>query len=296
MSETAATSTLAQALESGRRVVTAELVTAGTQDADAVRTLAAAFPSSLDALVVSSGGEPAISAVISSTLLAALGVEPVLALLTRDRNRTALLADAAGAGAMGVRNILCLPGEHQTLGAQPEAAGVYDVDPVQLIQLLAGSLTGAPFSLFIGAEAYPHLRPLELSLIDARKKAKAGARFLLTSPIFDAASFIEWLDAARQEKIDEEVAIIATVQPLTDVAQAEALQRRGRVPEAVVARLRNATDTVAEGIAICAETASKLAGLEGVRGVHIAWGGTAGVAAEVISRAGLAGSGGKGIS
>ncbi|MGD0114754.1 MAG: methylenetetrahydrofolate reductase [Dehalococcoidia bacterium] len=296
MSQATETSTLARTLEDGRRVVTAELVAAGVRDADGVRTLAAAFPSSLDALVVSSGGERAISAVVSSTLLAAQGVEPVLALLTRDRNREALLADAAGAAAMGVRNILCLPGDHQSLGFQPEAAGVYDVDPVQLIQLLAEAADGAPFSLFVGAEAYPHLRPLELSLIDARKKAKAGARFLLTSPVFDAASFVEWLDAARQEKIDEHAAIIASVQPLADVAQAEALQRRGRVPEAVVARLRDATDAASEGIAICAETASKLASLEGVRGVHIAWGGTPGVAAEVISRAGLNGSAGKGAS
>ncbi len=292
MSQATETSSLARALESGRRVVTAELMTAGARDADAVRALAAAFPSSLDALVVSSGGERAISALVCSTLLAAQRAEPVLTLLTRDRNRTALLADVAGAAALGVKNVVCLPGDHQSLGAQPEAAGVYDVDPVQLIQLLADPSDGAPFSLFIGAEAYPHLRPLELSLIDARKKVKAGARFLMTSPVFDAASFVEWLDAARQEKLSKTVAIIAAVQPLTDVAQAEALQRRGRVPEAVVARLRDATDAAAEGIAICAEMASKLASLEGVRGVHIAWGGTPGVVAEVISRAGLA----KGLS
>ncbi len=287
MSQATETSSLARALESGRRVVTAELVTAGARDADAVRTLAGAFPSSLDALVVSSGGERAISAVVCSTLLAAQGVEPMLTLLTRDRNRTAILADVAGAAALGVKNVLCLPGDHQSLGAQPEAAGVYDVDPVQLIQLLADSLDGAPFSLFVGAEAYSHLRPLELSLIDARKKVKAGARFLMTSPVFDAASFSEWLDAVRREKLDDKVAVIASVQPLTDIAQAEALQRRGRVPESVVARLRDAADVTAEGTAICAEIAAKLMSLDGVRGIHIAWGGTPGLVAEVISRAGL---------
>jgi methylenetetrahydrofolate reductase (NADPH) len=211
----------------------------------------------------------------------------MLTLLTRDRNRTAILADVAGAAALGVKNVLCLPGDHQSLGAQPEAAGVYDVDPVQLIQLLADSLDGAPFSLFVGAEAYSHLRPLELSLIDARKKVKAGARFLMTSPVFDAASFSEWLDAVRREKLDDKVAVIASVQPLTDIAQAEALQRRGRVPESVVARLRDAADVTAEGTAICAEIAAKLMSLDGVRGIHIAWGGTPGLVAEVISRAGL---------
>jgi 5,10-methylenetetrahydrofolate reductase len=118
----------------------------------------------------------------------------------------------------------------------------------------------------------------------------------MTSPIFDAASFVEWLDAARQEKIDEQAAIIASVQPLTDVAQAEALQRRGRVPESVVARLRNAADVTAEGTAICAEIAAKLMSLDGVRGVHIAWGGTPGLVAEVISRAGLDRAAKEGVS
>jgi len=288
MGQAEAASRLAQALRSGRRVITAECVPVGARDADAVRRLAAAFPPSLDALVVSGTGERSISAVVCSMLLVGQGLEPVLTVLTRDRNRIALLSDVLGAAALGVRNVLCLPGDHQSLGAQPEAAGAYDVDPVQLIQLLNERQGDGHGSLFIGAEAYPHLRPLELSMIDVRKKVKAGARFLLTRPVFDIASFEEWMSAVRQEGLHERVDIIAGVQPLTDREQAEALRRRLNVPDEVMTRLRESEDAGAEGIAICVETAAALKSADGVRGVHIMWGGTPEVAAQVIVRAGLA--------
>jgi methylenetetrahydrofolate reductase (NADPH) len=263
MGEAEAPSSLAQALRSGRRVTTAECVPSGARDADAVRRLAAAFPSSLDALVVSGNGGQGISAVVCSTLLVGQGLEPVLTVLTRDRNRIALLSDILGAAALGVRNVLCLPGDHQSLGAQPEAAGAYDVDPMQLIQLLSEIEGSGNGQLFIGAEAYPHLRPLELSIIDVRKKVKAGARFLLTRPVFDMASFEEWMSAVRQEGLHERVDIVASVQPLTGADQAES-------------------------IAACAETAAALKSADGVRGVHIMGGGTPDAVAAIIAGAGLA--------
>jgi methylenetetrahydrofolate reductase (NADPH) len=263
MGEAEAVSKLAQALRSGRRVTTAECVPSGARDADAVRRFAAAFPPSLDALVVSDNDGQGISTVVCSTVLAGQGLEPVLTVLTRDRNRIALLSDILGAAALGVRNVLCLPGDHQSLGSQPEAAGAYDVDPVQLIQLLNERQGDGDDSLFIGAEAYPHLRPLELNMIDVRKKVKAGARFLLTRPVFDMASFEEWMSAVRQEGLHEQVDVIASVQPLTGTDQAES-------------------------IAACVETAAALKGADGVRGIHIMGGGTPDAAAAVIAGAGLA--------
>ena len=263
MGQAEAASSLAQALRSGRLAVTAECVPSGARDADAVRRFAAAFPSSLDALVVSDNGGQGISAVVCSTVLAGQGLEPVLTVLTRDRNRIALLSDVLGAAALGVRNVLCLPGDHQSLGSQPEAAGAYDVDPMQLVQLLSEIEGSGNGQLFIGAEAYPHLQPLELSIIDVRKKVKAGARFLLTRPVFDMASFEEWMSAVRQEGLHERVDIVASVQPLTGADQAES-------------------------IAACAETAAALKSADGVRGVHIMGGGAPDVAAQVIARAGLA--------
>ena len=287
MGQAEAASRLAQALRSGHRVITAECASAGARDADAVRRLAATFLSSLDALVVSGNGGQGISAVVCSTLLAGQGREPVLTVLTRDRNRIALLSDVLGAAALGVKNVLCLPGDHQSLGAQPEAAGAYDVDPMQLIQLLSEIEGSGNGQLFIGAEAYPHLRPLELSIIDVRKKVKAGARFLLTRPVFEMASFEEWMSAVRREGLHERVDLIASVQPLTGTEQAEALRRRLNVPDEVMTRLRESEDAAAEGIAICAETAAALKSVDGVCGVHVAWGGSPDVAAAVIAGAGL---------
>jgi methylenetetrahydrofolate reductase (NADPH) len=263
MGEAEAVSKLAQALRSGRLAVTAECVASGSKDADDVRRLAAAFPPALDALVVSDNDGQGISAVVCSALLAGQGLEPVLTVLTRDRNRIALLSDVLGAAALGVRDVLCLPGDHQSLGSQPEAAGAYDVDPVQLIQLLNERQGDGHDSLFIGAEAYPHLRPLELSMIDVRKKIRAGARFLLTRPVFDMASFEEWMGTVRQEGLHERVDIIASVQPLTGADQAES-------------------------IAACVETAAALKSVDGVRGVHIMGDGTPDLAAAVIAGAGLA--------
>jgi len=288
MGQAEATSSLARALRSGRPAVTAEYVPPEAGDADAVRRSAAAFPPSLDALVVSSDGARGISAVACSILMVGQGLEPALTLLTRDRNRSALLSDVRGAAALGVRNVLCLPGDHQSLGPQPEEAAAYDVDPVQLIGLLKEMEGDAGGPLFIGGEAYPHLRPLELSLIDVRKKVRAGARFLLTRPVFDMASFQEWLSAVRQEGLHEQVDIIAGVQPLAGVEQAEALRRRLGIPDEVFARLRESEDAASEGIAVCAQTAAALKGVDGVRGVHIMGGGTPEVVAAVIAGAGLA--------
>jgi methylenetetrahydrofolate reductase (NADPH) len=288
MGQAEANSSLARALRSGRLAVTAEYAPPETGGADAVKRSAAAFPPSLDALVVSDGGGRGISAVVCSTLLAGQGMETALTLLTRDRNRSALLSDVRGAAALGVRNVLCLPGDHQSLGPQPEAAAAYDVDPVQLIGLLNELEGDAGGPLFIGAEAYAHLRPLELSLIDVRKKVRAGARFLLTRPVFDPASFQEWMSAVRQEGLHERASIIAGVQPLAGVEQAEPLRRRLGIPDEVMTRLRESEDAGSEGIAVCAETAAALKGVDGVRGVHIMGGGTPDVVAAVIAGAGLA--------
>ncbi|MGD0766483.1 MAG: methylenetetrahydrofolate reductase [Dehalococcoidia bacterium] len=282
---------LAETLNSGRLALTAQCIVSDVADAEGVRRLAADFPSMLDALVICDGDrEASLSALACSSLLASQGLEPVLAVSTRDRNRIALLSDIRGAAMLGVGNVLCLAGDHQSLGPQPEAAGAYDIDSVQLIYLLREMGDDASGrALLIGAEAYPHLRPLELALLDARKKVAAGAQFLLTQPVFDLTAFDEWMTAARAEGLPERAAIIAGVQPLAGLEHAEALRRRRRViPEPVLTRLRDASEPEQEGIAICAETAAALKGIQGVRGVHVYWGGAPNVVAEVMTRAALA--------
>jgi methylenetetrahydrofolate reductase (NADPH) len=275
-------SKLAQALRSGRPAIVAECVPATVNDVEALKRLAAAFPP-LDAVLVGSDG---VSALVSSTLLAAQGVETVLCLSTDDRNRAALLADAQGAALLGVRNVLCVSGDHPSLGASPEAAAAFDIDPVQLVQML-GSSGGAASTLFVGAEVFPQLRPLELALIDTRKKVAAGAAFLITQPIFDGDAFDEWMAAVRAEGLSDRAAILAAVQSLTSVDEAVASQRRLHIPDDVTARLTGAGDFAAEGIAVCAELAAQIATVDGVRGIYIRSPGKPENVAEIMRRAGL---------
>jgi len=258
-----------------------------------VKQLSSLLPSNLDAVVVADNpGAIHGSALACAAMLAGEGRPSVLSMVTRDRNRIALESDAQGAAALGVEAILCLSGDHQSLGACPQAAGVYDIDSIQFTQTLKrmmreGSLPEAP----IGAAAHPYQQPAELGLIRLRKKIAAGAGFLLTQAVFDLAGFAHWMEAVRAAGLDKQVAIIASVLPLTSVEQAKELDRRGTygpVAASVVARLSSASDPAQEGMAIAVEMAGKLKAIPGVRGIHILSGGCESTAAMVIERAGLA--------
>jgi methylenetetrahydrofolate reductase (NADPH) len=276
-------SKLAQALRSGRPALIAECVPAAVGDADSLKRLTAALPTSLDGVVVASDG---VSALACSTLLVAEGVETVLTLSTADRNRDALQSDARGAALLGIRNVLCLSGGHPSPGASPEAAAAFDVDPTQLVQLLKEG-DGPVSTLLVGAEVYPQLRPLELALIDTRKKVAAGAGFLVTHPIFDVPAFEEWMTAVRNEGLSERIPILASVRALTNVDEAVASRQRNHIPDEVIARLQAAADAAAEGIAVCAELAARLTSVEGVRGIYIRSSGKPEDVAEIARLAGL---------
>jgi methylenetetrahydrofolate reductase (NADPH) len=200
---------------------------------------------------------------------------------------------------VGVRSVLCLSGEHQSLGADARAAGVYDIDPVQLIQGLktmcdqgvdfAGKPLGSAPKLLLGAAAHPYLRPMALNLMGLKKKVAAGAGFLITQAVFDVAGFAEWMEAVRAAGIDKQAAIIASVLPVTSVEQAKLLQERKicGVGSDVVNRLAGAADVVKEGVAIAAEAARQVKAIAGVRGIHILSGGALAVA-TIVEEAGLA--------
>ena len=285
---------LARALHSGRLALTAEYVPPPGTDREVIRKQAASFPSGLDAVVVADNHEQISACPLAcSFILAAEGMEPVLTISTRDRNRIALQSDVLGAAMLGIANVLCLSGEHQSLGGSPEAAGAFDIDSVQLIQALSMMrdqgvlLGGQPLqsrpSLFVGAAAYPYLRPLELGLITLRKKVAAGAQFLLTQPVFDVEGFAEWMSAVRKAGLHERAHIIAGVCALASAEQAERLG----VPDGLTARLRDSSDPAREGTKVCADTAAQLRAVEGVRGIHFHSGGSDDAVADVIRQAGL---------
>ena len=229
-----------------------------------------------------------MSSLAASLALNRQGIEPVYQLITRDRNRIAIQSDLLGAALLGIKNVLCLTGFHQTLIGCNESANVFDIDSVQLIdivkrmnngQLLDGNTIQGNFSMLIGAVANPNLQPLELNILKLRKKIAAGADFIQTQAVFDVEAFKIWLDAARAAGLTDKTAILAGVLPLKSAAQAKELTETHTdfvIPEAIIKRLTAAGDAEAqrkEGMKIAAEIISKLKGLPGLRGVHILSGG-----------------------
>jgi methylenetetrahydrofolate reductase (NADPH) len=280
---------LGQALSSGRTLLTAECVPPRSGGAEAVRALSAVLSPDLDAVVVADNPDEIHgSALACAALLVQDGREVVLTMATRDRNRVALESDALGASTLGVKSILCLSGQHQSLGVCPQAAGANDIDSLQLTQAL--KRLELP-DLLLAAIAHPYLRPLELNLIRLKKKIAAGADLLFTQPVFDFDNFASWMDAVRAAGLDGRAAIIASVLPLTSVEQAKTVAQRqtyGPLDEAVIARLEQASDPAKEGVAMAAEIAGRLKGVPGVRGIHILCGGAEALAGQVIQAAALA--------
>ena len=290
---TTTNSRLGQALASGRLALTAECLPPRGGGASAVKKLSSILPSHLDAVVVADNpGGIHGSALACAAMLAGEGRPAVLSMVTRDRNRIALESDAHGAADLGVEAIFCLSGDHQSLGDCSQAAGVWDIDSIQFTQALKKLMVAGPLpELALGAAAHPYQQPLELNLLRLRKKIAAGAGFLLTQAVFDLAGFTMWMDAVRAAGLDKQVAIIASVLPLTSVEQAQLLDRRrtyGPVPAGVIARLTGASDPAKEGIAIAVEMASQLKAIPGVRGIHVLCGGCEAAAATVMEKAGLA--------
>jgi methylenetetrahydrofolate reductase (NADPH) len=298
---TTAMNKLSRTLASSRLAVTAECLPPLSFGPDALRKLADDLPSGLDAVIVPDNPEEIrASAMACAVQLTTAGHSCVLTLATRDRNRIALQSDVLGAVGLGIQAILCLSGNHQSLGVAPHAAGAYDIDSIQFTQAMknlarngmdsSGRKPDSRPDLMLGAIAHPSLRPLELNLLRLRKKIAAGVDFLLTEAVFDLSAFSQWMDAVRTEGLDKQVAILASVLPLTDAKRARSLQQRrtyGPIRNEDIAFLEKASDPVHESVSMAAAMAAGLKAVPGVRGIHILSGGCESLAAAVMKEAGL---------
>jgi 5,10-methylenetetrahydrofolate reductase len=222
-----------------------------------------------------------MSSLAGCLLLKETGAEPVLQVVVRDRNRLALQSDILGAAALGIRNVLCLAGDHQRLGNHPAAAGAYDIDPIQLIQMLktlrdehrveSGETISGEVPLYIGAVAHPFAEPLELHTITLAKKIRAGADFIQTQAIYELPPFLAWMDKVREQGLHGKAHFLASVLPIKSVEMARRM--RGipgmRLPDELVERIERAADAKTEGIRICVETIEQLKRVPGVHGIHI---------------------------
>jgi len=267
-----------------------ELSPPGTGDPAPLRAAAKRFSGKVHAIGVSDSRHGVcICSLAAAAIIAAEGVEPVMHLVTRDRNRLALLGACLGAQALGVRNILCTSGDHQTLGACPPAKNVFDLDSIQLLSAVARLEPGA---FCLGAVAAPFADPPEMQLMRLAKKINAGAEFLITQPVFDLDRFRAWWDQVTQRGLHQRAAIIAGIEPLLDADQANKLadsRPRPMMPAAVLDRVASPGDKAAQraaGIDVTVETIRQLASLKGLRGFQIVADDPA-AALEIIQRAGL---------
>ncbi|UCH13297.1 MAG: methylenetetrahydrofolate reductase [Bacteroidales bacterium] len=246
---------------------------------------------------------PVTSALAVSALLCREGMEPVFQIVTRDRNRIALQSDILGAASLGIKNILCLSGYHQSLSVLPESASVYDIDSIQLIDIITrmnnkgtlvnGSAIKGDFSMLVGAVANPFLRPLDLNILRTIKKVEAGAKFIQTQAVYDTTIFQEWLNALNKEGITEKAAILAGILPLTSYAEAVELSEKHTdfyIPESQMKKIQDAGDEDAqkkEGLKLSVDTINKIKGMKGLKGLHIISGGKEDIISVLISEAGL---------
>ncbi|MGD0351320.1 MAG: methylenetetrahydrofolate reductase [Verrucomicrobiota bacterium] len=295
-------SKLAKKIESGDFIVTAECAPGATASgATAEAALKALGAKPVVVNIADNSHGVAMSSVAVAAAAVKLGAEPVLQMVTRDRNRIALQSDLLGAASLGIKNVLCLSGYHQTLIGCPESANVFDIDSTQFIELTArmseqgvladGTKINGQFSMLVGAVANPFLKPVELNLFRLGKKIAAGARFIQTHAVFDVNAFALWLDAVRKEGFTKKAAILASVYPLESAAEAQKLRDTFAefcIPDEIIERLKKAgNDSRKEGLAICVETIKQLKGLDGLRGVHILSGGKEALVPGIIAAAGL---------
>ena len=225
-----------------------------------------------------------MSSIAASAHLISAGLEPVMQMVVRDRNRIAIQSDIMGAYSLGIKNILCLSGDHQNFGSQPDAMNVFDIDSVNLIRTVRDmrdygkdmsgfELDVAP-QMFIGAAANPFADPFEYRVIRLAKKIDAGADFIQTQCIYNMDRFKEWIERASNEGLTERVYILGGVTPLRSAGMARYMNNKVAgmdIPESIIKRMdgiqkKNQAD---EGIKICLETIEALKELKGIHGVHI---------------------------
>jgi methylenetetrahydrofolate reductase (NADPH) len=303
MSENAI-SGLQQQLTDGKFAVTAECGPPRGSNAEVIRRKGKILKGVVDAVNVTDNQTAIVrmSSIAACVHLLELGLEPVMQMVTRDRNRIAIQSDMLGAYSLGIRNMLCLSGDHQSFGSQPDALNVFDIDSMNLLRTartmrdegvdMSGfALDEAP-RMFIGAAANPFADPFEYRVIRLAKKIDAGADFIQTQCVYNLERFKAWLRLAREEGLTEKVYILAGVTPLKSAGMARYMNNKVAgmdIPESVIQRMAGVSkqEAAAEGIRICLETIAELRETNGVHGVHIMAIEWEEAVSEIVSAAGL---------
>lgn len=289
-------------LESGRFAVTAECGPPRGTSRRVIESKGELLKDCCDAVNVTDNQTAIVrmGSLPSCAILKQMGIEPVLQITTRDRNRLAIQSDILGAVALGIQNVLCLSGDHQRLGDHPQAKGVWDLDSIQLIQtlkrmrderkLLSGKEIQGEVPIFIGAAENPFVEPFEFRVVRLAKKVQAGADFIQTQAVFDVPRFRSFMQMVCERSLHEKVHILAGVIPPKSAGMARYMRDYVAgvvVPDEVVTRMEDAKDAKEEGIVICLEIIAQLLEIPGVHGVHIMAVGWEEAVPEILQRANL---------
>jgi len=278
-------SKLHELLENNHFVVTAEIGPPKGADPTMIEKKASIVKDVADAFNITDNQTAVVrlSSLAGSMIVKSCGLEPILQMSCRDRNRLALQSDILGASALGIRNMLFITGDHQSLGNHPQATGVYDIDSIQLVQMVkqmrdnhvfhnGESINHNPPQVYIGAVSNPFSSPEHYRIPRLEKKICAGAEFIQTQSIFDVDKFKRWMNEIRSKEIDSKVHILAGITPLKSVKMMKRMKYHVpgvEIPDVIESRILKAHDPKKEGFAIASELIRDVKTIPGVHGIHI---------------------------
>ncbi len=304
MEEMRSGSNLERVLRSGQFAVTCECGPPKGADVEHLEKKVNLVKGFVDAANVTDNQTAVVrmSSIGASAILVRNGVEPVMQMVTRDRNRIAAQSDVFGAYALGIRNMLCLTGDHQSFGNHPMAKNVFDQDSIQLLDMVRtirdeGKLfNGEPveggIKMFLGAAANPFADPFEFRVIRLAKKINAGADFIQTQCIYDMDRFKEFMRMACDMGLDKKCFILAGLTPLKSAGMANYMNKNVAgitIPDALIQRMKGAPKgkQADEGINILLDQIREVREIPGIAGVHIMAIEWEEKVAEITERAGL---------
>lgn len=279
-------SRLERVLEAGHFAFTSELGPPQGANVEAIRKKASYLKGITDMVNITDNQTAVVRMASWAAALIAIqeGLEPNFQMVCRDRNRIAMQSDILGAYAHGIRNMLCLSGDHQQFGNHPLTKGVFDIDSIQLVQMVkrmrddkkflnGDDIDGAP-QLFIGAAANPFAEPFEWRVQRLAKKISAGADFIQTQCVYDMKMFREWMKQASDMGLTEKVHILAGVTPLKSAGMARYMANNVSgitIPDDIIDRMAKTPKGAGaeEGIKICLEQIEEMKHIKGLHGVHL---------------------------